>query len=201
MTHSPTGPEPDALNPVSLVTPRLVLSAGTRADAEALFPFVHGEVGRQVTDTLLWDGPDTVEDLDSFFQQHATGTFAGFGWHWLLRDRTGTLTGTALAPLGALGLTDSGTPGRFEIGYWLAPPYWGQRLMGEAISAAVSLAFEAAQCEQVTAEVFTSNRRGAALLDRQGFQREGVLPEHHLKRCRRIDAIAFVARRLTWRSG
>lgn len=186
-----TGPAPDAVNPVSLVTPRLVLSAGSRADAEMLFPFVHGDEGRRVTDTLLWDGPDTVDDIDGFFQQHATGTFAEFGWHWLLRDRSGALTGAPLTPIGALGFTDDGSPGRFEIGYWLAPPYWGQRLMGEAILAAAQFAFEGAGCANIVAEVFDVNSRGAALLDRLGFVREGRLREHHAKRGRRVDATAF----------
>ncbi len=46
-----------------------------------------------VTDTLLWDGPETVEDIARFFRNHTTGTFEPHGFHWLLRDRTGEITG------------------------------------------------------------------------------------------------------------
>ena len=116
-----------------VITPRLELCPGTSDDAAVLFPHVHGENGRPVTDTLIWDGPDAVEALASFFELHKTSSFAEGGFHWLLRDRTGNLTGRPREALGAIGLEEGAKEDECEIGYWLAPPYWGKGLMAEAI--------------------------------------------------------------------
>ena len=127
---------PDARNDFPpMETERLELSFGTPDDAALLFPFVHGEEGRPVTDTLLWDGPDVVEDMTRFFDLHETGTFAEDGFHWVLRDRIGEITGEPRVPIGAIGLEPGKHDDECEIGYWLAPPYWGQGLMAEAITA------------------------------------------------------------------
>ncbi len=91
---------------------------------------MHGDTGRLVTDNLLWDGPDGVEDMSGFFALHQTENFAEHGFHWLLRDRVGNLTGTPGQPVGSIGL-EQGDGDECEIGYWLAPPYWGQGLMAE----------------------------------------------------------------------
>lgn len=69
------GPDPDSTNDTILKTPRLELSFGTDEDAEELYPYVHGEPGRAVTDNLLWDGPETVDDIAEFFRKHTIGTF------------------------------------------------------------------------------------------------------------------------------
>ena len=96
---------PDARNDFPPIeTPRLQLSFGTREDATILFPYVHGKEGRLVTDTLIWDGPDTVEDMSNFFALQETGTFAEHGFNWMLRDRTGELTGESGTTLASIGL-------------------------------------------------------------------------------------------------
>ena len=87
------GPEPTSTNKTVLKTERLELSFGTDQDARDLFPFVHGEPGRAVTDNLLWNGPETVEDIAVFLRKHTTGTFDPDGFSWLIRDRTGEFTG------------------------------------------------------------------------------------------------------------
>lgn len=51
-----------------LTTKRLTLSAPTADDADVIFPFVYGEPGRVVTDMLLWDGPENIEELRDYYE-------------------------------------------------------------------------------------------------------------------------------------
>ncbi|MEX1037519.1 MAG: GNAT family protein [Acidimicrobiia bacterium] len=182
------GPQPDDTNQTILHTSRLELSFGTDSDAEALFPFVHGKEGRAVTDYLLWDGPQTVEDIADFFKKHTTGTFVPDGFHWQLRDRTGEIAGELGSPLGSIGISQRGPAGRCDVGYWLAPPYWRQGLMKEALAAVVDHAFTNLGVVKLEADVFVRNAAGIALLKSAGFTREGTVRRVHPKRGVWVDA-------------
>ena len=174
-----------------MVTPRLELSLGTSDDAVVLFPHVHGENGRRVTDNLIWDGPDTVEDMVSFYQLHKTSTFAEGGFHWLLRDRTGDLTGRPGEALGAIGLEEGAREDECNIGYWLAPPYWGQGLMAEAIVAISGLGFKNGY-RLVEADVYVHNTRGRGLVEKLGFRRDKLIKNFVVKRGVPTDAYRYV---------
>ena len=173
-----------------MITARLELSFGSDEDAATLFPYVHGDPGRAVTDTLLWDGPARVEDISSFFRNHATGTWAVEGFHWVLRDRDGTLSGTAGTAIGSIGIRVGVADDECDIGYWLAPPFWGQGLMPEAIAAVARHAFDLGFCA-VGADVFSFNQRGQRLLEKLGFQRIAELPAYVTKRGKPIDGVRF----------
>ena len=183
---------PDARNDLPpMETARLVLSPGTADDAAVLFPYVHGEVGRKVTDTLTWDGPNAVEDLARFFTLHENSTFATGGFHWLLRDGSGALTGTRGEAIGTIGLEAGTQEDDCEIGYWLAPPYWGQGLMAEALVAVSRLAF-AAGYRLVAAVVYDHNARGRALVEKLGFRKDKLLESYVVKRGVPTDAYRYV---------
>lgn len=182
------GPDPTSTNNTVLTTERLELSFGTDQDARDLFPFVHGAPGRKVTDTLLWDGPENIEDVVAFLRKHTTGTFDPDGFHWLLRDRTGEITGNVGQAMGSIGINQRGPVGRCDVGYWLAPPYWRQGLMKEALSAVVNHSFTTLGVVKLEADVFIGNAAGIALLESVGFIREGTVRREHPKRGRWVDA-------------
>ena len=173
-----------------MVTARLELSKGTPDDAIALFPYVHGDEGRRVTDTLLWDGPDVVEDMTSFYELHETRTFAEHGFHWILRDRTGQLTNEGGTPLGSIGLEPGKDDEDCEIGYWLAPPYWGQGLMAEAIVAVAEMAFSQGY-RAVRAYVYVQNVRNQKLLEKLGFSQAELVENYVVKRGVKTDAFLY----------
>ncbi|MDJ0959074.1 MAG: GNAT family protein [Acidimicrobiia bacterium] len=184
---------PDARNEYPPIeTDRLVLSPGTADDAGVLFPHVHGDAGREVTDTLIWDGPDAVDDLVEFFALHMSSTFAQGGFHWLLRDRTGELTGGRGQAIGSIGLEPGAQADECAIGYWLAPPFWGKGLMGEAIVAVSQLAFSAGY-ELIEATVFVHNGRGCALVEKLGFRKDKRVTDYAIKRGVPRDAYRYVA--------
>ncbi len=185
------GPGDDARNATVLVTRRLTLSFGTPEDAAALFPHVHGDAGRRVTDTLCWDGPTRVKDLEAFFRNHTEGTFVPHGFHWLLRDRSGALTGDPGRALGSIGITHKDTPGRGEIGYWIAPDVWGRGLMKEAVAAVVEHGFGPLRMAKIEAVPFVGNARSERVLVALGFRKEGVLRRALRKRGVWRDATVF----------
>ena len=183
---------PDARNDLApMATPRLELSFGRAEDAAVLFPHVHGAEGRPVTDMLRWDGPDALEDLSRFLALHETGAFADDGFHWVLRDTTGELTGTMGKAMGSIGLEPGQDEDTSEIGYWLAPPYWGQGLMAEAIAAVSRLAFEHGY-RTVSAYVYVHNTRGRSLVQKLGFRRDELIENYVIKRGVATNAYRYV---------
>ncbi len=189
---------PDAVNdsPV-LVTPRLELSQGKEADAEILFPYVHGEAGRAVTDNLVWDGPERVEDIKVSGPERAARTWGDGGFSWVLRDRTGSIAGSADEPLGVINMRAGRSDDDCDIGYWLGQPFWGRGLMPEAISAVVEHAFDLG-FSAVGADVFDFNESGIRVLEKLGFQRVGATQNHYVKRGVSVDTIRLQVSRSDW---
>lgn len=67
---------------------------------------------------------------------------------------------------------------RAEVGYDLAPDYWGQGLMREALTSIFRHGFEEMGLNRIEAIVHPENARSLSLLQRLGFQREGLLRGH-----------------------
>ena len=68
-----------------------------------------------------------------------------------------------------------------EIGYDLARAYWGQGLASEALDALLRFAFEAMELNHIEADTLAVNSASVRLLDRLGFQLEGVRREYILE--------------------
>lgn len=69
-----------------------------------------------------------------------------------------------------------------ELGYDLAPAYWGMGYMSEALGAALAFGFGDMGLNRVHAFVYIDNARSFRLLERLGFTREGVMRDKHLFR-------------------
>ena len=64
-----------------------------------------------------------------------------------------------------------------EIGYLLNREYWRKGLMHQAISAIVDFAFNTLKLHRIEADVDAENVGSLALLEKLGFQREGLFRE------------------------
>lgn len=60
-----------------------------------------------------------------------------------------------------------------EIGYILAPAYWGRGLASEALRAFLPHAFSRPDVDRITADVDPRNLRSLAMLEHHGFVRTG----------------------------
>jgi ribosomal-protein-alanine N-acetyltransferase len=71
------------------------------------------------------------------------------------------------------GVSQSGT-----LGYWMGAPHAGKRQMTRAVAATVEFAFSKLRLHRVEAACIPDNAPSIALLERNGFQREGYAREY-----------------------
>jgi len=64
---------------------------------------------------------------------------------------------------------------RAEIGYALGREHWGQGYMNEALQALLAYAFETLDLHRIEADIDPRNEASCKLVERVGFQREGLL--------------------------
>ncbi len=69
---------------------------------------------------------------------------------------------------------------RAEISYDLDPAYWGKGLMLKSIKAILKFADNALGLARVQATVIIDNERSIKLLERCGFNREGILRKYEI---------------------
>jgi len=62
-----------------------------------------------------------------------------------------------------------------EIGYDLSPAYWHNGYMTEALQSAIKIGFETFKLNRIEAIVHPDNTASLRLLERLGFQQEGIL--------------------------
>lgn len=78
-----------------------------------------------------------------------------------------------------------------DVGYWLAPAYWGRGVATEAVRFACAHAFEALDLLRVQALVFDGNDASMRVLDKCGFALEGRLRRATVKRGRVLDELVY----------
>lgn len=66
---------------------------------------------------------------------------------------------------------------RAEIGYLLNRDYWRQGLMHQALEAIIDFAFNTLELHRIEADVDTQNAGSLGILEKLGFQREGLFRE------------------------
>jgi [ribosomal protein S5]-alanine N-acetyltransferase len=159
------------------------LSRIVRADKGAYMKhFTDPEIARN---TLAIPFPYTEADADWWLNQcekHACDPEKIFA----IREPSGYL-------VGAIGIAgDLPSKSReAEFGYWLAKPYRGRGLMAGAIVAFASHAFQRLGFHRLYATPFAPNVASQHVLEKAGFQREGLLRQHHLKNGIYLDAVLY----------
>ncbi len=68
-----------------------------------------------------------------------------------------------------------------ELGFWLLPQYWHQGFMGECLQTVLPFCFSNLDIHRLQARIQDGNIVSQQLLQRAGFQREGVLRGAELK--------------------
>lgn len=68
-----------------------------------------------------------------------------------------------------------------EMGYWLGEPFWGRGLTTRAVTAASDWAFDHYKIVRIFAMVFAHNLASLRVLEKSGFQREGILRHSAIK--------------------
>ncbi|WP_267640760.1 GNAT family N-acetyltransferase [Haloarchaeobius amylolyticus] len=69
-------------------------------------------------------------------------------------------------------------PGRARLGYWVVPEHQGEGYATEMVDLVVEYAFDELRLHKVTADTLAANEASQRVLEKLGFDREGVLREH-----------------------
>jgi [ribosomal protein S5]-alanine N-acetyltransferase len=78
-----------------------------------------------------------------------------------------------------------------ELGYWLAEPYWGRGITTSAVALITRHAFETLGLTRLDAPVFAWNQASMRVLEKNGFEREGLMRQSMLKDGRLVDRVLF----------
>jgi ribosomal-protein-alanine N-acetyltransferase len=155
--------------PRTLETARLVLRKPTLQDGQAIFERYAGDP--IVTRYMSWPTHRTIADTHAFlawsegdWELWPAGSYLIYS-----RNTNGLL-------LGGTGLTFR-TPLLAVTGYVLAQDAWGQGFATESLGAMVELARQTG-VKRLEAECHADHRASAHVLEKCGFQCEGVSPAH-----------------------
>src|SRR5271165_4820371 len=126
-------------------------------------PYTPGAAAAYLTDVRAAE-PET-----SFAVEHAGEAIGGIGFK----------LGTDVARLTA------------EMGYWLGEPFWGRGLTTRAVLAASGWAFENYRLTRIFAMAFSHNVASMRVLEKAGFEREGILRRSAVKNGVVLDQVLY----------
>ena len=132
--------------------------------------------------TLRIPYPYSEEDAEKFIGIAAEATAKqGHPVHFAIRDDDDQL-------IGGCGFDGLSYGHRAEIGYWLAKSYWGRGIMSDVVHSACAFAMAEWKLVRITAHVFEFNSASAQVLEKSGFEFEGLLRKHHQKDGKFLDS-------------
>ena len=154
----------------TLKTERLILRKMGTADYRDMYEYACQSV---VTKYLLWcehESPEhTYNYLSGINECYKKGSF--FDWAVVLKD-SGKMIGTC-------GFTSFDFDNRrAEVGYVINPSYWGQGIATEAVSAAISFAFNELDMNRVEAHFIEGNTASRCVMEKCGMTFEGILKQY-----------------------
>lgn len=78
-----------------------------------------------------------------------------------------------------------------EMGYWLGEPFWRRGLTTRAVTAASEWAFDGYKIIRVFAMAFSHNVASQRVLEKAGFQREGIMRHSAIKNGVVLDQVLY----------
>jgi ribosomal-protein-alanine N-acetyltransferase len=164
-------PKLDELDLV-LATARLQLRAFEESDVDDLWPYVSDPA---LTKMMSWNAHTERGQTLDFIRRVNAGLANGSGVAWAIE-----LDGRAA---GCISLEDiefelrAWRLDRAELGYWIAPSFWGRGLMTEAAQAVVRCGFELIGLHKVTVGCIAENTGSRRVIEKLGFRPVGRLED------------------------
>jgi RimJ/RimL family protein N-acetyltransferase len=78
-----------------------------------------------------------------------------------------------------------------EMGFWLAEPYWGKGIMTEAVRKFRDYSFEHFDLQRIYAEPYETNPASARVLEKAGFELEGIMRANVNKEGKVLDQLMY----------
>lgn len=182
-----------ALQPIEIRTARLLLRRLASSDARMLLE-IHADAGvMRYSNSSPWQGIAEAHDLiDRSSRWLESGQHLCLG---IARVDSDGLIGTCT-------LFDiDRTHQCAEVGFVLGESAWRLGFMTEALVAVLTHAFDGLGLNRIEADTDPQNLAAIKLLERLGFQREGVLRQRWITNGRKSDAALYGLLRDEWRRG
>lgn len=95
--------------------------------------------------------------------------------------------------LGSIGYTDIniGKSHKAEFSYWLGEPFWNQGIMSKVIKAFVNHGNLIYQLKRIQAHVLMDNHASMHVLEKVGFEREGIIRNSFQRGNELLDAALY----------
>ena len=153
-----------------LQTERFLLRAPTLDDVDAMFRIMSDVRVTHYFGTLPMVAPieaeQRVERIHTAFKEQS-------GVRWVIADRA---SGQLIGSSGFWRLIKPHF--RAEVGYELAPEWWGRGVMTEALRAMLGFGFTRMGLHSVEAQIHPDNSASRRVLEKVGFVQEGYLREN-----------------------
>jgi len=106
--------------------------------------------------------------------------------HWAIRKADGEF-------IGGIGIhyNYGNDSHKSQIGYWLGRAYWRQGIMTACVAAFTEYCFANTDLIRLEATVFAHNTGSIKILERLGYEREGILRKAYKKRSSYHDGILY----------
>ncbi|HEX2730971.1 MAG TPA: GNAT family protein [Polyangiaceae bacterium] len=162
-----------AMRVKAMMTPRLCLEIPKRSDAPALLAYALRNQAFQAPFSPppppLWDTLSNARRRQRQYQEQLRDGTAYRFWFRMLSDPMGPLIGAASLTNIVLGVRRA-----CSLGYHLDWEHQGRGLMHEALKPIIRFAFDELQLNRIEASYLPENARSARVLQRLGFQIEGL---------------------------
>lgn len=153
---------------VEIRTGRVTLRPLRDSDVEELWPWVSDPA---FPHNMAWSAHVDRGETSAFIAAMRDALTDGTGMTWAIEHR-----GRACGCIGLEGITwrmRAWRVDRAELGYWLAPPLWGQGLMTEAALAVVRFGFNTVGLHKITVNCLAGNAASRRVIEKAGFRYVG----------------------------
>ncbi|CAH8771079.1 GNAT family N-acetyltransferase [Paenibacillus dendritiformis] len=166
-----------------LETERLLLRAMEERDCSDIFDLYSLE---EVVRYTPLEAFQSIQDVIREWNWHQEIFAEQSGLRWVIEDKSSAKV------IGTCGfLQYEKAHRRTELGYDLAPPYWGRGVMTEAAQRVLSFGFRDIGVNRIEAKIDPENIASERLLLRLGFQKEGVMRQQEFEKGRYVDIAMF----------
>jgi RimJ/RimL family protein N-acetyltransferase len=160
----------------------ITLKPVEEADAIELFSLLHES---NVTDTILWDGPESLDSLKRGLREREEWVRAGKCHQFTVIE-----SGSGKR-IGSIDIRPYDEPFRGDMGLWIGPPFQGKGYATSAVKRILKYGFETLGMQKIEAKIFVGNIASRRVFEKCGFQLEGTIRRAEIKRGKFVDEWLF----------
>jgi uncharacterized protein (DUF952 family)/RimJ/RimL family protein N-acetyltransferase len=153
-------------------------------DADRMFPLVYQT---EVTNTIQWDGPASLEEYRQGMVARARRAQRGESHSFVIEELDGIAPQGPGIPIGMLDIRPYEESFRADIGLFVGLPYQGKGYGTTAVRCLVEYGFVHLGLEKIEAFIFVGNQASRRIFEKNGFLLEGTIRRATFKRGRYLD--------------